>query len=55
MCRVGFLLALQRVDRSASARGLAVYTPFLALDVVDYAMRIPSQCGAALTLSLPVI
>ena len=36
-------LALQRVDRSASAHGLVVYIPFLDLDVVDYAMRIPPQ------------
>jgi asparagine synthase (glutamine-hydrolysing) len=36
-------LALQRVDRSASAHGLAVYIPFLDLDVADYAMRIPPQ------------
>jgi asparagine synthase (glutamine-hydrolysing) len=35
--------ALQRVDRSASAHGLAVHVPFLDLDVVDYAMRIPPQ------------
>jgi asparagine synthase (glutamine-hydrolysing) len=33
--------ALQRVDRSASAHGLAAHVAFLDLDVVDYAMRIP--------------
>ena len=36
-------LALQRVDRSASAHGLAVHIPFLDLDVVDYALRVPPQ------------
>jgi asparagine synthase (glutamine-hydrolysing) len=36
-------LALQRVDRSASAHGLAVHIPFLDPDVADYAMRIPPQ------------
>jgi asparagine synthase (glutamine-hydrolysing) len=36
-------LALQRVDRSASAHGLTVHIPFLDLDVADYAMRIPPQ------------
>jgi asparagine synthase (glutamine-hydrolysing) len=36
-------LALQRVDRSASAHGLAVRIPYLDLDVADYAMRIPPQ------------
>jgi asparagine synthase (glutamine-hydrolysing) len=33
--------ALQRVDRSASAYGLVAYVPYLDLDVVEYAMRIP--------------
>jgi asparagine synthase (glutamine-hydrolysing) len=35
--------ALQRVDRSASAHGLVAHVPFLDLEVVDYAMRIPPQ------------
>lgn len=35
--------ALQRVDRSASANGLAVHVPFLDTDVVEYALRIPPQ------------
>ncbi len=34
--------ALQRVDRSASAHGLVALVPFLDLDVVEYAMRIPA-------------
>jgi len=35
--------ALQRVDRSASAHGLVALVPFLDLDVVEYAMRIPAS------------
>jgi asparagine synthase (glutamine-hydrolysing) len=35
--------ALQRVDRSASAHGLVAHVPFLDLDIVQYALRIPSQ------------
>lgn len=35
--------ALQRIDRSASAYGLAVHVPFLDLDVIDYALRIPAR------------
>jgi asparagine synthase (glutamine-hydrolysing) len=35
--------ALQRVDRSASAHGLVAHVPFLDLDVVEYAIRIPPQ------------
>jgi asparagine synthase (glutamine-hydrolysing) len=35
--------ALQRVDRSATASGLAVHIPFLDPDVVEYAQRIPSN------------
>jgi asparagine synthase (glutamine-hydrolysing) len=34
--------ALQRVDRSASAHGLVAHVPFLDLDVVEYAMHIPT-------------
>ena len=34
--------ALQRVDRSASAHGLVIYVPLLDLDVVEFALRIPS-------------
>jgi len=33
--------ALQRVDRCAAAHGIMAYVPFLALDVVDYALSIP--------------
>ncbi|TLN28428.1 asparagine synthase [bacterium] len=33
--------ALQRVDRSAAAGGIAPYVAFLDPDVVDYALRIP--------------
>jgi len=33
--------ALQRVDRSANAHGLAVHVPFLDIDVLDYALQIP--------------
>jgi asparagine synthase (glutamine-hydrolysing) len=35
--------ALQRVDRSAGAHSLVAHVPFLDSDVVEYAMRIPSQ------------
>jgi asparagine synthase (glutamine-hydrolysing) len=35
--------SLQRVDRSASAHGLVAHLPFLDLDVVEYAMRIPMR------------
>jgi asparagine synthase (glutamine-hydrolysing) len=35
--------ALQRVDRSAAAHGLVAHIPFLDLDVVQYAMRIPAE------------
>jgi asparagine synthase (glutamine-hydrolysing) len=35
--------ALQRVDRTASAHGLVAHVPFLDLDIVQYALRIPSQ------------
>lgn len=35
--------ALQRVDRSASASGLAVHIPFLDPDLVEYALEIPSR------------
>lgn len=35
--------ALQRVDRSASAHGLIAHVAFLDLDVVRYAMSIPSR------------
>jgi len=35
--------ALQRVDRSAAAYGLVAHVPFLDLDVVEYALKIPAQ------------
>ncbi|NLE75225.1 MAG: hypothetical protein GX605_00555 [Chloroflexi bacterium] len=35
--------ALQRVDRSSSAHGLVALVPFLDLDVVEYARRIPAE------------
>jgi asparagine synthase (glutamine-hydrolysing) len=35
--------ALQRVDRCSAAHGLVAHVPFLALDVVDYAQRIPVE------------
>jgi asparagine synthase (glutamine-hydrolysing) len=35
--------ALQRVDRSASANGLAVHVPFLDPDVVEFALSIPAR------------
>lgn len=35
--------ALQRVDRSAQAHGVVPFVPFTDLDVVAYAMRIPSK------------
>lgn len=35
--------ALQRVDRCASAHGIVAHIPFLASEVVDYALRIPVE------------
>ncbi len=35
--------ALQRVDRSAAAHGLIAHVPFLDLDIVDYALQIPTE------------
>jgi asparagine synthase (glutamine-hydrolysing) len=35
--------ALQRVDRCASAHGIVAYVVFLDSDVVDYALRIPTE------------
>ena len=35
--------ALQRVDRCSAAHGLVAHVPFLAPEVVDYALRIPVE------------
>ncbi len=35
--------ALQRVDRCSAAHGLLAHVPFLGLDFVDYALRIPTE------------
>lgn len=35
--------ALQRVDRCSTAHGLVAHIPFLAPEVVDYALRIPVE------------